>query len=402
MNQMDKKTTPLSGIGVLFSIFAAYYAMHCVEMVYFVYGNVLESYGFNPQATGIALGSFFIAIMLSRPVGGWVIENLGIRRSMIFGGVLALVGCSALVFTQNLYVICAGRVMGGLAFGIFTMGVFSYQSLVTTPKNRGRVIALTATGGVLPTATVTPFGEWLLRGGHTTPYLAIGPLFSALCLLLGIKTPKINAARDSDIRAWGSYRDLLRHKPFIMLTATSTMMALADASVSSISLFSADYGIPASYFMISFSVGALLTRSLGSQIINSLPRPFFLAPFGMLMAATLAIVSVIPSRASFIICGSLFGVGIGGGFPTMLASLIDVLPAELRPKGMATALFMFDMGWSATPIIVGYMTPHLGRGRSFLTLALIVFAVLTGLMVFYWLPRMLSELRIENGEWRIK
>ena len=393
MSNMGHKSMTGGEVKLTLSVFAAFFAIHCVEFVYFVYGNVLESYGYSPQATGVALGIFFIAIMASRPIGGWMIENLGIRRSMILGGILALLGCSMLMFTRNLYVILAGRAMSGLAFGAFTMGIFSYQTLVTTPENRGRFIALTSTGGVLPTATVTPLGELLVLGGHIKPYLAIGPLFSILCLFLGISAPKVKTTHGSEVRKWGTYRDLIRNRPFVMLVATSTMMAIVDASITSISLFSAEYGIPASYFLISFSTTAVMSRTLGARIINSLPRPFCLAPSGMLMASALAVASALPSRASFIICGSLFGIGIGVGFPVLLASLADILPPELRPKGTAAALFLFDAGWSATPILVGFMTPYLGRGLSFITLAIITLAVLFSLTIFYWLPRMVSERR---------
>jgi len=281
--------------------------------------------------------------------------------------------------------------MGGLAFGVFTMGIFSYQALVSTPENRGYVIAFTSTGGVLPTATITPFGEWLVLGGHVKPYLAIGPLLCAICVLLGINVPKDKTIHGPEVRAWGTYRDLFGCGPFVMLVTTCTMMAIVDASVTSISLFSAEHGIPASYFLVSFSATAVLSRSLGAAIINSLPRPFCLAPCGMLMAGALAGAAAIPSRASFIICGSLFGFGIGGGFPILLTSLVDILPPALRPKGTAVAMFMFDMGWAVTPILVGYMTPYLGRAVSFIALAITAFVVLAALTVFYWLPRLLSE-----------
>ena len=393
MSNTGDKSVKRGEYKLLLTVFAAFYAMHCVEFIYIVYGNVMQSYGYSPEEIGKALGIFFIAIMISRPLGGWMIENLGIRRSMISGGALALIGCAMLMLTRNLYVIYVGRAMSGLAFGAFTMGLFSYQTLVTTPENRGRFIALTSTGGVLPTGTITPLGEWLALGGHYKTYLAIGPLFSVLCLFLGIRAPKDKAAKGSEVLKWGSYGDLIRNRPFVMLILTVTMMAIVDASITSFSLFSAEYGIPASYYLISFSTTAVISRTFGARKINSLPRPYFLAPCGMLMAASLATASALPSRASFLICGSLFGIGIGVGFPMLLASLADILPPELRPKGTAAALFMFDAGWSATPILIGYMTPYLGRGLTFITLALISLTVLAALTVFYWFPRMFSERR---------
>ena len=83
----------------------------------------------------------------------------------------------------------------------------------------------------------------------------------------------------------------------------------------------------------------------------------------------------------------------------LLTSLIDVLPAALRPKGTAVALVLYDTGWAVTPILVGYMTPYLGRAISFITLAVITLVILAVLTIFYWLPRLLSE-RNAAGKYR--
>jgi MFS family permease len=390
---MDACDKGKSDARLMFSMFFTFYAIHCMEQVYFIYGNVLESYGLSPQTTGNALGSFFIAVMIARPVGGWMIENLGIKRSLVCGGILALVGCVTLFFARGVTGIYFGRVMSGLAFGVFTMGAFSYQALAIPPETRGRFVAVTSTGGVLPTATITPVGEWLFIGGHVGSYLAIGPAMSALCLYLGLKTDADRAGREPRPKTWGAYRDLAMSKPFVMLTATSTMMALVDAAITSISLFAAERGLVASYFLASFSVAAVLSRVAGARIINALPRQFCVAPCGMLMCVALAIISAAPSNESFLICGTLFGVGIGGGFPMLLASLSDILPPQLRPKGTAAALMLYDMAWAATPILVGYMTPLLGRAVSFMALAAVTFAALAAISALYWIPRRREELR---------
>ncbi|MDR3076884.1 MAG: MFS transporter, partial [Synergistaceae bacterium] len=194
----NKKTEAPGEARQLFSVFLLVYAIHCVEQTYFIYGNVLESYGFSPQMTGKALGSFFIAIMAARPVGSWMIENLGIRRSLIWGGAMALAGCSVLFFTRSVIGIYAGRILSGLAFGVFTLGIYSYQALVTKPEQRGKFFALTMPGGVLPMATITPLGEWLFMGGHVKSYLALGPIVGAACLFLGMRTASDSTSRRPD------------------------------------------------------------------------------------------------------------------------------------------------------------------------------------------------------------
>jgi MFS family permease len=380
------------------SIFLPMYAIHCVEQVYFIYGNVLESYGFSPQTIGNALGSFFVAIMIARPLGGWMTETLGIKRTLAIGAYLAFTGCSMLAFTRDATLICAGRAISGVAFGVFTMGLFSYQALVTTPETRGKYFALTTCGGVLPTATVTPLGEWLVLGGHFRLFLAIGPIVSAASLYFGLKVAPDKTSRAGGKKEWGSYRDLVRSRPFVMLTLTGMMMALVDASVTSVSLFAAERNLVASYFLATYSIIAVVSRILGAKLLNALPRQFCVAPCGMLMALSLAAISLVPSNMSFLACGIIFGFGVGWGFPMMLASLSDILPPELRPNGTALALLLYDLNWAATPLIVGYLTPSLGRAYTFAALSAFTLAALAALSVFYWIPRRKSENRALGGK----
>jgi MFS family permease len=370
----------------LFSIFLPLYVIHCMEQIYFIYGTVLDSYGLSPQTTGGVIGSFFLAIMLTRPVGGWMIENLGVKNTLTASSVLGFAGCAALFFTGSVPMLFAGRVISGAAFGIFTIGIYSYQGLVTTEKTRGTLFSLTGSGGVLPTATVTPLGEWLITGGHTNLFLSLGPLMCVACFLLGRKIIVHESSFIPSEKTWGSYRGLTKSKPFVMLVITGIMMALADASSASISLLALEHGLVTSYFLVSFSVTAVLVRIGGAKTLNTLPRLLCVAPCGMLISVSLLIIAIMPSNASFIVCGALFGVGIGAGFPMMLASVSDILPPELRPKATAVALLLYDAGWTATPLFVGCLTPAFGRAGTFIALAVVTFGALAALTVFYWIP----------------
>jgi MFS family permease len=281
----------------------------------------------------------------------------------------------------------AGRLLSGAAYGVFTIGLFSYQALHVTEKIRGSAYAITGTGGILPTSTVTPIGEWLVLKGCLAAYLAIGPILCVACFLLGRRIGDEDRAAGNKAGSWGKYSDLLSNRPFVMLAATSTAMALADALAVSVSLLAADRGLVTSYFLASCSVTALIVRLGGAKLLNSLPRAFCLAPCGMLMAGAFMAVSISPSNRAFLICGGIFGIGIGAGFPMMLASVSDVLPPQLRPKGTASALLLYDAGWAVTPLLVGYLTPAMGTGRAFGLLALFAFLALAALFIFYWMPK---------------
>jgi MFS family permease len=217
----------------------------------------------------------------------------------------------------------------------------------------------------------------------------MGPLICVACFALGKKIIVHKTPFTAAEKTWGTYRGLIASKPFVMLAITGIMMALVDASSTSISLFASEHGLVTSYFLASFSIAAVLIRIAGAKILNALPRLVCVAPCGMFMAVSLLVIALMPSNASFVICGALFGIGIGAGFPMMLASLSDILPPELRPKATASALLLYDAGWTVTPLLVGYLTPVFGRAGTFAALAVVTFAALAALTIFYWIPKRL-------------
>jgi MFS family permease len=159
------------------------------------------------------------------------------------------------------------------------------------------------------------------------------------------------------------------------------------------SLLASERQLVASYFLASSSVAAVVFRLCGARILNRLPRSACLAPCGMLMGCALFAISLAPSNTSFLVCGTAFGVGIGAAFPIFLASVSDTLPPPLRTKGTACALFVYDFGWFATPLLVGYATPSIGIALTFRLLALAAFFAMAALTAFYWAPAYLGERR---------
>jgi MFS family permease len=374
------------------SLFLPLYAVHCVEQIYFVYGNVLQGYGIEPRTIGLILGSFFVSIMATRPLGGWVLENFGIRRTLLGSSIVGFIGCSILFASKSIPLLFAGRVLSGACFGVYSIGIFSYLALVVPEKARAASFALTISGGILPIATITPFGEWLIAKSMPRAFLAIGPSLCVICWLLGRQVgPVASSRRDNSPGNWGSYRDLLSNRPFIFLMATGFMIALTDASLVSVSLFAAEHGLAASWFMASSSIAGLIVRVPCSRVMNILPSTLMLAPFGIMMTAAVFLVSFVPSVEIFVIGGVIFGLGIGAGFPLLISMVSDTLPQSLIPKGTASLLAFYDLGWFITPILIGFTTELIGTAWSFRLVSGISLAFLLPLQICYWFPFWLSK-----------
>jgi len=406
-------------VRLLASLFLPFILIHCVQQIYLTYAMLLyHGYGFSYETTGWIIAVYSLAAMLTRPLGGWLLENFDIRRILVWSGILSFVGCSLFFASESLALllvgralsgaafgvyfiepatlILIGRALSGAAFGIYSMGLFSHQALCVSEKRRGAMFSLLVVGSVLPMGVVAPLGEWLLSNSQAMLYLAIGPALSALCCFFGgrVKAPAARGGASDVVvgsssaggKGWGSYRELFSSRAFLFLIITGMAIALVDALTVTLSLLTAERGLVISFFFAAVSATALAVRLPCASLLNSLPRVPLLVPCGILMSLSMIVVSFFPSNGALVLGGVLFGAGLGAGWPMYQALISDLLEPVLRPKGTATALLLYDIGFFVSPLIVGYFLPRLGAGATFAAVALAAGGVLALVEVFFWLP----------------
>jgi MFS family permease len=375
-------------VKLLASLFLPFFLIHCVMFIYLTYGNLLQNYKFSPETMGWILGIYFLSAMLSRPLGGWLLENFGIRRILVWSGMLSFIGCSLLFYNKSIALLIIGRIISGVGFGIYSTGLFSHKAICVSEKMRGAMFSLLVVGGILPMGTITPLGEWLLLKSQYTQYLAVGPILSLICCFLGgrVYLSTKEEKNNCNGKSWGTYSGLYSSRSFLFLVLTGTIISLVDALIVNFSLLAIEKKLVASYFFISVSASAAFVRLAGSQLLNVLPRITLLAPCGVLMTCSVIMASFFPTNSIFIVAGTLFGIGIGAGWPMYHALIGDLLDPALLPKGTSTALLLYDAGFFVTPLIVGYFLPHFGTSWTFVTISLAAGGALLLLELAYWFP----------------
>jgi MFS family permease len=411
-------------IKLLISLFLPFFLIHSVQQIYLTYAILLyQGYGFSYEMTGWIIGIYSLAALLTRPLGSWLLENFGIRKILVFSGMLSFIGCLLFFSNESLallfigralsgaafgiyfidpaILLLIGRALSGAAFGIYSMGLFSHQALCVSEKRRGAMFSLLVVGSILPMGAVAPLGEWLLYNSQHIIYLAVGPVLSLFCCFFGGRV-NIDALQETHSAAycvtdgaainsagekkWGTYSALFSSRSFLFLISTGTVIALVDSLIITLSLLTAEKGLMISYFFASVSITALIVRLPGASILNAIPRIPSLAPCGILLSLSMILISFFPSNGALIIGGILFGAGLGAGWPMYQALISDLLDPLLRPKGTAVALLLYDTGFFITPLLVGYFLPRFGTSVTFAAIALAAGGILVLLEIFYWLP----------------
>src|SRR5690606_13795081 len=108
----------------------ATFGIFAYSNVYFFLASLLEARGVSPQAAGIAVSLFYTATLLFRPAGGWLVEGLGLRATLVGSALVAFAGSVGLAFAgANLPLVYACRVLMGAGYSSYMVAYTAYQNL---------------------------------------------------------------------------------------------------------------------------------------------------------------------------------------------------------------------------------------------------------------------------------
>jgi sugar porter (SP) family MFS transporter len=150
--------------------------------------TIQKLWGLSAGMHGIAMASALYGTVLGSLIGGWLNERFGRKPTLLWIGILYLVGAAGSGLANNVAVFIFARALGGLGIGMSTVTAPLYISEIAPPKYRGRLTGMFQFNIVfgilvayLSNASLAGFGQdawrWML-GVAAFPSLA----YSLLCV----------------------------------------------------------------------------------------------------------------------------------------------------------------------------------------------------------------------------
>jgi SP family arabinose:H+ symporter-like MFS transporter len=99
-------------------------------------------WGLSPGLHGIAMASALYGTVAGSLLGGWPADKFGRKATLLWIGVLYLIGAAGSGLAPNVEVFIAARVIGGLGIGISTVVAPMYIAEIAPPKQRGRLAGM--------------------------------------------------------------------------------------------------------------------------------------------------------------------------------------------------------------------------------------------------------------------
>src|SRR5512147_396514 len=83
--------------------------------------TIQSLWGLSAGVHGIAMGSALYGTVIGSLIGGWPADRIGRRATLLWIGVLYLVGAIGSAVASNVETFIAARLVGGLGIGISTV-----------------------------------------------------------------------------------------------------------------------------------------------------------------------------------------------------------------------------------------------------------------------------------------
>jgi MFS transporter, SP family, arabinose:H+ symporter len=99
-------------------------------------------WGLSDNLHGIAMASALYGTVAGSLIGGWPADRFGRKATLLWIGVLYLLGAAGSGLASNVWVFIAARVIGGLGIGISTVVAPMYISEIAPPQHRGRLAGM--------------------------------------------------------------------------------------------------------------------------------------------------------------------------------------------------------------------------------------------------------------------
>jgi len=328
--------------------------------------------GLSGTAAGFVLTAHGLAIAVSSPVVGRMIDRWGLRRPMIGGLVVyALGGGAGLVVTTYPALIVSRLVFGVGAAAVFTGTTIALLSFYEGPE-RDRVM------GWRSTATSVGGLVWPLLGGvlgglswHATfaIYLVGIPLAAMAAWSLPDTGARVGRAEVGAVR-------LLRERPALLGWYALWVVIAVQMYVLAIFLPQrlAQIGIRAPVLVSIYAVvGAAITTSLVGLVYARLrARLRYVTLLRVALLASLAaflIYATVSQPVFLLLAPALFGVGNGILFPAATVLVDQAAGAEHRARAASLSGTAIFAGQFVSPLLFGPLIATTSTTTGFLVAA---------------------------------
>jgi len=346
----------------------------------------LQHIGTGVTTIGLVFGIGALGALFGRIAFGWAVDRYGERWFFLVGAGLWLVTALWTPATREPSWVAASWVIKGVGLGVFTTAAASWIGRYAPADQRG--LAMGWWGATNPIAAVTAptvFVFFQQRWGFTTAF-ALTMVSAAIACLAAFApdTVAAGAAAQLPVRRIELFVEPSALEPgavgFLVAIATNAFAVFVPV------LAAAAGKVNPGLYLSVYAAASILARFVAGPASDRWGRPAAIGPSLTTAAVGISLLVASDNTAVGLLAAGLFGLGLGGAMPALMAWTTDRALPRRRGVAAGTYFSMYEVGMFSGAAAMGPALDRFGL-LAFLGVGVMLGAVTAVYLARHWSRR---------------
>lgn len=317
-----------------------------------------EALNVPPQKIGLLVTVFTFPTVILGPIIGILADRLGRKKILVPSLILFGIAGAACGFARDFNLLLLLRFLQGIgAASLLSLSVTLIGDLYTGAR-RTSAMGYNASVSSMGTATYPIIGGALATMGWNYPFLL--PLVAipiGLVVLFALKSPEPKGKRNLKeylSNAWIILKN--RQLVGLFIASAANFILLYGAYVTYLPKLIASFGADSftiGLFLSSISVAIAFTSSQLGRLARRFSEQTLVRASFVFYALALFIIPFISNLWLLLIPTTIFGIGLGIGFPSIQTILAQLAPKEYLATVISVNGTFFGLGQTLGPLLMG-------------------------------------------------
>lgn len=320
--------------------------------------------GGGSVAVGLAMGTFSLAAVVSRPFTGRIGDTRGRRVLIIAGGLLVAASLIGYVFTGGLLVLFLLRLASGAGEGLFYVGTASAINDLAPDERRGEALSYFSLSLFAGIGLGPILGEMVLDAAGFDAAWVVAAVCSGFAGAMGWFVPETRPNDPEQTRS-GKLVATAALLPGTVMAASIWGLAMFSTFVP---LYALALGLSGSRFLFALHSGVVFAiRLFGARLPDRLGPAT--AATGALACSVLGFIAMAAWRSpTGLVLGTIvWSLGHSLAFPALMSMAVKRAPASERGAVVGTFTAFFDLSFGVGAVAAGGIVHLFGYSGGFLS-----------------------------------
>ncbi len=338
----------------------------------------LDGHGYSESTVGFVVGSGALAALVGRVLSGWAVDKWGTRKFVFWGAIAWAFTSPFMALTTNIFLLTFFRLIQGFGLAIFLNASLAQMAKVAPEEKRGAAVGWWGITNNLSSAVGPVIAIWIMQDfGWFITFVTAG-ITALISAILGLVPSKESQKSKMDSENDNKFR-VFSPKAVLPGVVGATLGFASGGYITFAPLIAKDLGLSnVGIYLMVLAIAMVLARMTFGSLSDKKGRIWAILPGLLLIILSMILIGMINHPLLALIVPFMFGLGIGGAMPGLIAWKLDRTKATESGLAGSTFYFIYEIGMFFGPFILGILL-EVGNYYSYLVIAAIIFIV----MLFY-------------------